>query len=259
MPASYGPAAQPLRDDDFLYLGKAPDGSFARGFPPALKVDLKLLERGRDRFTIYCSPCHGAVGDGNGITKKYGMGATPTYHDDRLRKMAEGEIFNTITNGKGQMNPYADKLTAGRPLGRDRLRARPAAGADRHRGGRAGRPQGGARNQMSEARLHARPSASAIAGHRRHRRSARVRLRRAHVATAWLVGIGFWTAIAIGMLMMILIHHIFDASWSIVLRRQYEHGLAAFPWLALLFLPLILASCVRRPRPDLALDEPEPP
>jgi cytochrome c553 len=108
--ASFGPAGQPLRDDDFLYLGKAPDGSFARGFPPALKVDMKLLERGRDRFTIYCSPCHGAVGDGNGITKKYGMGATPTYHDDRLRKMAEGEIFNTITNGKGQMNPYADKL-----------------------------------------------------------------------------------------------------------------------------------------------------
>jgi cytochrome c553 len=110
VPASFGPAPQPLRDDDFLYLGKAPDGSFARGFPPALKVDMKFLERGRDRFTIYCLPCHGAVGDGNGITKKYGMGATPTYHDDRLRKMAEGEIFNTITNGKGQMNPYADKL-----------------------------------------------------------------------------------------------------------------------------------------------------
>jgi hypothetical protein len=49
------------------------------------------------------------------------------------------------------------------------------------------------------------------------------------VATAWLVGIGFWTAVAIGMLMMILIHHIFDASWSTVLRRQYEHGIAAFP------------------------------
>ncbi len=62
------------------------------------------------------------------------------------------------------------------------------------------------------------------------------------IATAWLVGIGFWTAIAIGMLMLILIHHIFDASWSVVLRRQYEHGVAAFPWLLLLFLPLILAS-----------------
>ena len=108
--ASYGPAGQPLKNNSFLYLGRAPDGSFARGFPPSIRVDMKLLERGRDRFTVYCSPCHGAVGDGNGITKKYGMGATPTYHDDRLRKMAEGEIFNTITNGKGQMNPYGDKL-----------------------------------------------------------------------------------------------------------------------------------------------------
>jgi cytochrome c553 len=110
VPASFGPASQPLRADNFLYLGKAPDGSWARGFPPSLKVDLKFMDRGRDRFTIYCSPCHGAVGDGNGVTRQYGMGATASYHDDRLRKMAEGEIFNTITNGKGQMNPYADKL-----------------------------------------------------------------------------------------------------------------------------------------------------
>ena len=51
------------------------------------------------------------MGDGNGITKQYGMGATPTYHDDRLRKMHEGEIFNTITNGKNNMLSYADKLT----------------------------------------------------------------------------------------------------------------------------------------------------
>jgi mono/diheme cytochrome c family protein len=108
--SSFGPAGQPLRDDDFLYQGKLPDGTFARGFPASIHVDMRLLERGRDRFTIYCSPCHGAVGDGMGITKKYGMGAVPTYHDDRLRAMAEGEIFNTITNGKGQMNPYADKI-----------------------------------------------------------------------------------------------------------------------------------------------------
>jgi mono/diheme cytochrome c family protein len=110
--SSFGPAGQPLKNDDFLYQGKLADGSFARGFPPTLTVDMKLLERGRDRFAIYCLPCHGAVGDGNGITKKYGMGAVPTYHDDRLRQLAEGEIFNTITNGKGQMNPYADKLLA---------------------------------------------------------------------------------------------------------------------------------------------------
>jgi mono/diheme cytochrome c family protein len=71
---------------------------------------MALLERGRDRFTIYCAPCHGALGDGNGVMRAYGMGATASYHDERLRKMAEGEIFNTITSGKGQMNPYGDKL-----------------------------------------------------------------------------------------------------------------------------------------------------
>ncbi len=62
------------------------------------------------------------------------------------------------------------------------------------------------------------------------------------VALSWLVGVTFWTAIAIGMLMLVMIHHIFDASWSTVIRRQFEHGLSAFKWLALLFLPLVLAT-----------------
>jgi hypothetical protein len=62
------------------------------------------------------------------------------------------------------------------------------------------------------------------------------------VALSWLVGVTYWSAIAIGMLMMVLIHHIFDASWSVVIRRQWEHGLASFKWLAVLFLPLILAT-----------------
>jgi hypothetical protein len=64
----------------------------------------------------------------------------------------------------------------------------------------------------------------------------------AAIAMSWLVGVTFWTAIAIGMLMLILIHHIFDASWSVVIRRQFEHGLSAFKWLALLFAPLVIAS-----------------
>lgn len=100
-----------LRDDDALDQGKDASGAFIHGFPQAITVDMKLLKRGQERFTIYCSPCHGALGDGNGITKSYGMGATPTYHDDRLRNIAEGEIFNTITHGKGNMLSYADKLS----------------------------------------------------------------------------------------------------------------------------------------------------
>lgn len=99
-----------LRADDFRYEGRLADGSFGRGFPAKLEVTREFIGRGQDRFQIYCAPCHGALGDGNGITKSYGMLTTPTYHDDRLRAMAEGEIFNTITHGKNTMLPYADKL-----------------------------------------------------------------------------------------------------------------------------------------------------
>ncbi len=104
------PDASFLGADDSTYLGKNADGSWVAGFPKSVKVDARFMARGQDRFTIYCAPCHGALGDGNGITKQYGMGATPSYHDDRLRTMAEGEIFNTITNGKGNMLSQADKL-----------------------------------------------------------------------------------------------------------------------------------------------------
>jgi hypothetical protein len=62
------------------------------------------------------------------------------------------------------------------------------------------------------------------------------------VTAGWLVGIAYWTAIALGFLLLTMILHIFDANWGIVLRRQLEHGLTAFRWLALLFLPLLLLS-----------------
>lgn len=107
-------AADPsfLKQDVALFEGKDAKGAPLVGFPSAITVDAQFLERGHDRFTVYCAPCHGALGDGNGITKQYGMGATPSYHDDRLRKLADGEIFNVITHGKGNMLSYADKLPA---------------------------------------------------------------------------------------------------------------------------------------------------
>jgi mono/diheme cytochrome c family protein len=100
-----------LREDDHRYRGKDAGGAFVAGMPAGITIDAKFLERGRDRYQIYCAPCHSTTGDGNGITKKYGMGATPSYHDPRLRSMPDGEIFNTITNGKNTMLPYADKLS----------------------------------------------------------------------------------------------------------------------------------------------------
>lgn len=97
-----------LLNNPELASGKSDEGGWVRGFP--LEVTREVMQTGRAKFTIFCGVCHGATGDGKGVTKEYGMVATPTYHSDRLRRMAEGEIFNTITYGKGQMLGYADKL-----------------------------------------------------------------------------------------------------------------------------------------------------
>jgi len=76
-----------------------------------LKVDATLLARGRERFDIYCSPCHGRLGDGNGITRKIGdMPAVVSLHEKRAIVMPDGEVFNTISNGKGLMGAYGPML-----------------------------------------------------------------------------------------------------------------------------------------------------
>jgi mono/diheme cytochrome c family protein len=76
-----------------------------------LPVTGPLLQRGRERFDIYCAPCHGALGDGNGITKKLGvMPTVANLQDKRIVEMADGEIFNTITHGKSTMGAYGPIL-----------------------------------------------------------------------------------------------------------------------------------------------------
>ena len=78
-----------------------------------LVVNAALLQRGRERFDIYCSPCHGKLGDGNGITKKIGvMPAVANLHDKRIVEMTDGEIFNTVTYGKGLMGAAGPLIPA---------------------------------------------------------------------------------------------------------------------------------------------------
>ncbi len=78
-----------------------------------LPVTGALLARGHERFDIYCSPCHGKLGDGNGITKAIGaMPAVANLHDQRIIAMADGEIFNTVSNGKGLMGAYGPIVPA---------------------------------------------------------------------------------------------------------------------------------------------------
>jgi mono/diheme cytochrome c family protein len=93
---------------DYYDTGKMGD-RWGTGIP--IEVTADLMERGRQRFNITCAMCHGATAAGNGITKQYGLATVVTLQDDRIRKMADGEIFNTITNGKNTMMAYGPNLS----------------------------------------------------------------------------------------------------------------------------------------------------
>ena len=92
---------------DYIDTGKM-GKNWGTGIP--VPVTPQLLQRGRERFNITCAMCHGAAAAGNGITKSYGLATVVTLQDDRIRKMADGEIFNTITNGKNTMMAYGPSI-----------------------------------------------------------------------------------------------------------------------------------------------------
>ena len=93
-----------LRDDDWLYRGVGPEGTFA--VEPPFEVTREVVERGRERFEIFCSPCHGRAGDGQGMIVARGFKRPETFHQDRLRSVPLGYYFDVMTNGFGQMSDY---------------------------------------------------------------------------------------------------------------------------------------------------------
>lgn len=96
-----------LKEDDLLFRGQR-DGAFADELP--LKLDERLLQRGQQRFGIYCVPCHDATGTGDGIIVQKGMTPPPSFHDPRIRAKALGDIFNTISRGERNMPSYAAQI-----------------------------------------------------------------------------------------------------------------------------------------------------
>jgi len=93
---------------DYLNTGKMGE-VWGRGIP--LEVTPALLTRGEERFRINCSMCHGYAGDGQGIVSKYGLGGITNFHDNRVRSLPEGSIFDTITHGRGNMGAYGSNIT----------------------------------------------------------------------------------------------------------------------------------------------------
>ncbi len=97
-----------LREDEHLYTGKV-NGQLAETFPFA--VTRADLERGRQRFDIYCTPCHGYAGEGNGVIVQRGLKAPPSFHIERLQKMPPGHFFDVVTNGLGAMQDYSAQVS----------------------------------------------------------------------------------------------------------------------------------------------------
>ncbi len=83
----------------------------SNAFP--LPLTMELLDRGENRYKIFCSPCHGLQGDGNGMIAMRGMKHPPSYHQDRLRQVPNGYIYDVITNGFGAMFGYSAQVAPG--------------------------------------------------------------------------------------------------------------------------------------------------
>jgi mono/diheme cytochrome c family protein len=98
-----------LPSDELLYTGKVA-GADAAVFP--FQVTMNVMRRGQERFNIYCSPCHGRTGDGNGMVVQRGYRRPPSLHIDRLVQAPPGHIFDVVTNGFGAMPDYAAQIRA---------------------------------------------------------------------------------------------------------------------------------------------------
>jgi cytochrome c5 len=98
-----------LEDDDALHRGEA-DGKLVAVNP--LPVNRALLDRGRERYDIFCSPCHDRIGSGQGMIVQRGFKAPRSFHDERMHQVGDGYIFQAITNGFGVMPNYAAQIPA---------------------------------------------------------------------------------------------------------------------------------------------------
>ena len=93
-----------LKEDVAFFTGKGADGQFVAANP--VTVNQGVVERGRQRYAIYCQPCHDAKGDGKGILFQRGNVPTASFHQDKILKYPDGQIFDVITNGFGLMSGY---------------------------------------------------------------------------------------------------------------------------------------------------------
>ena len=235
-----------LRADRHRFAGKTKDLKPVDTFP--FPVDGPVLDRGQERYMIFCSPCHGAVGDGQGMIVQRGFSPPPSFHTDRLRKEPVGHYFHVITNGYGAMYPYASRIP---PDDRWAIIAyvralqlsqnaklddlppdvrRPFAGAGPMSTTQA-LPAG--LDRVRWWALIAGVIGLALCG-------LGAMTSPLQFYRSYLVAYVFWIGIALGSAAIVMLHHLVGGLWGFAIRRPLESAAMTLPLMALLFLPIAL-------------------
>jgi len=107
-PLVEGTVARGLLNEDELLISGKTDGKLATEFP--FPVTAEVVARGRERYDVFCSPCHDRTGAGNGMIVRRGYRAPPSFHQDRLRQAPPGHFVDVMTNGFGAMPDYRSQV-----------------------------------------------------------------------------------------------------------------------------------------------------
>src|SRR5271157_4107795 len=218
-------------EDPYFHTGKI--GNAPGDYLP-FPVTAEVLARGRERFNINCTPCHGRVGDGNGFIPSRGFRRPPSYHIDRLRKVPIGYFFDVMTNGFGVMPEYGTQVAP-----RDRWCI--AAYIRNRRGAQM------TTATMNKPDLMAPPVAQTM-----QQRSlvigaiaAIASVAGAYFApesfySAYLTGFMFWLGLSLGCMAILMLYHLVGGAWGTVIRRILEAGMMTLPLMFVLFIPILL-------------------
>ena len=226
-------------------------------------IDAHVLDRGQERFNIYCSPCHGRTGEGKGMVVRRGYRQPPSFHSDRLLQADAGYIFDVITNGFGVMPDYKAQIAP-----RDRwaivaylraLQLSQHARGVRHRGRRSDEASPPARRWRARAREALRMETHAV----NTDVPALARLQQWALVVgfwglvaggsawsfppdqffrSWLIGVLFCLGLSMGSLALLMLQHMSGGQWGLVGRRIFEAASRILPLVALAFVPLLFRA-----------------
>ena len=253
-----------LRADPLYYEGKV-DGKDADVFPFA--VDRELIELGRERYMVFCSPCHGRLGDGRGMVVRRGFSPPPTFHADYLRKIPVGHFYNVITNGYGAMYSYAARIPVqhrwaiaayiralqySQDASPEDLTAderKTLAEADEPGATEPRRRQEPGRGQEMNPngtllplvdRIRGRALVVGVVGAVGLARRRRLVDRRQAFDRAYLFSFLFWLGLSLGSLALLMLHRQLGGAWGFLIRRPLEAGAMTLPLMLVLFIPVLV-------------------